>query len=180
VVLEAVQRNTYLCIPTEEDVKMKITDKRLRSIIREEVSKILEYEQYVDEDGNVYDDEGNVSHRGSSFGRRYGGQTYTGTRSPWSGREDRFKRRRDSLGQTEEPRKSRIGAVKAALEVEENKFLRSILQQLEAGRTLSAKQKTIVKKIMTKIAKDAGMDATQAIKLFERKTKVRNSKRRMK
>ena len=146
--------------------KMKISKKQLQKIIKEESIRLFEYEQYVDEDGNVYDDEGNVSRRGSSFGRRYGGQTYTGTRTPWSGR-------RRSYNYAGAPKNAgQIAAVKAVLDVKEDKFLKSILQQLEAGKTLSEKQKKIVRKIITKIAKDSGMDSAEAIKLFENFNKI--------
>ena len=137
---------------------MKISRKQLRKII-------LEYEQYVDEDGNVYDDEGNVSRRGSSFGRRYGGQTYTGTRTPWSGRGRSSGRSHDYTGAPKNA--GQIAAVKAVLDVKDNNFLRSILQQLEAGKSLSQKQKAVVKKIIEKTAKDSGMESSDALALFE-------------
>ena len=151
---------------------MKITGKNLRKIIREEVSKLLEYEQYVDEDGNVYDDEGNVSRRGSSFGRRYGGETYTGTRPPWSG-----SRRRSSTPVQIEP--TQVNAVKAVLDVKENKFLRSILSQLEGGRKLSDKQKKIVRRIIKKTTEEAGMvGGEEAAALFESKVLNRIKRKR--
>jgi len=143
---------------------MKVTKRQLKNII-------LEYEQYVDEEGNVYDDEGNVSRRGKSFGRQYGGQTYTGTRTPWSRKSDKFKRRRDSMGQIEEPRKSRIEAIESALETKPNKFLHSILDQLRQGRTLSSKQKNIVKKILSKVAPDS-------VSLFENRKVTKRQLRR--
>ena len=124
---------------------MKITKQQIRQII-------LEYEQYVDEDGNVYDDEGNVSRRGGAFGRQYGGQTYTGTRPPW---RDKFSRRRASAGQIEEPRKSRIEAIKTAISKKPNNFLSSILTQLQDGRQLSSKQKAVVRKIMSGLSPES-------------------------
>ena len=42
---------------------MKITKTQLRQIIKEEKAKLLESEQYVDDEGNIYDDEGNVTLR---------------------------------------------------------------------------------------------------------------------
>jgi hypothetical protein len=138
---------------------VKITKRQLRRVIREEASRLLEYEQYVDEDGNVYDDEGNVSRRGRSFGQRYGGQTYTGTRPPWSSRRPYRAPNPQKLKQ--------VDAIKAVLEVKDNKFLQSILQQLESGKTLSDKQKKIVVKIIKKTAEEAGMDSDQALALFE-------------
>ena len=126
---------------------MKITKRQLRKIIREEVTRLLEYEQYVDEEGNVYDDEGNVSRRGREFGRRYGGDTY-GLNAPWR------ERRSSGIGTSRSATvdRTQINAIKAVLDVKEDKFLSSILQQLEAGRTLSAKQKTIVRRIIKQIA----------------------------
>jgi hypothetical protein len=147
---------------------MKTTKKQLKRIIREEVSRILEYEQYVDEDGNVWDDEGNVTRHGASFGQRYGGETYTGTNPPWSARSGRSARRSSSSKNSPQ-----IDMIKVILDVKEDKFLRSILQQLEAGRTLSVKQKAIVRKIITKTAKGSGVDSAKAITLFEsRKTRL--------
>ena len=49
-----------------------------------------------------------------------------------------------------------IAAVEAALKIKPNNFLTSVLSQLKKGRGLSAKQKSIVKKI---IAKSAPEDA---------------------
>ena len=141
---------------------MKLTEQKLRKMVRD---ILLEYEQYVDEEGNVWDDEGNVTRRGSKFGQRYGGQTYTGTRTPWSSRKPYRPPNPQKLKQ--------VDAVKAVLDVKDNKFLRSILQQLEAGKTLSQKHKSIVKKIIARIAKDAGMDSTQSLALFEGKLLTR-------
>jgi len=118
---------------------MKVTKKQLRRII-------LEYEQYVDEDGNVYDDEGNVSRRGAAFGRRYGGETYTGTRPPWSGRSNK-PRKTSYVGAGANA--EQIAAVEA-LKPKPETFLGSILKQLKAGRGLSSKQKVVVRKIMKK------------------------------
>ena len=148
---------------------MKISKKQLKRIIREarmmDVSpspmksiaqpsirdaikkqRLLEYERYVDEDGNVWDDEGNVTRRGSSFGRRYGGETYTGTSAPWDGRRSRRKTSYVGTGANAE----QIKAVEAAIAVKPNNFLTSILEQLKKGRGLSAKQKSIVRKIIVK------------------------------
>ena len=121
--------------------------------------RLVEYEQYVDEDGNVYDDEGNVSRRGRSFGRQYGGQTYTGTRPPWSGRS-KYKSTRKTSYVGADSNADQIAAVEAAIAVKPNNFLTSILKQLKKGRGLSAKQKSIVKKIIVK-------NDAEAAKLFE-------------
>ncbi len=49
----------------------------------------------------------------------------------------------------------KIAAVQAALAIKPNNFLKSILSQLERGRGLSGKQKSIVKKILGKVDPDA-------------------------
>ena len=123
---------------------MKITRKQLRKLI-------MEYEQYVDEDGNVYDDEGNVSRRGKAFGRRYGGGTY-GLRGLPSG-GGRSRRKTSYVGA--DANADQIAAVEAALSAKPNKFLQSILDQLKKGRGLSSKQKGIVKKILMKTDAEA-------------------------
>ena len=134
---------------------MKITRKQIRNLI-------LEYEQYVDEDGNVYDDEGNVSRRGKSFGSRYGGGTY-GLNSPWSRRGSRTQSSRASSSRNSGGAKqavAQIAALEAALEAKPSNFLQSILDQLSKGRSLSQKQKGVVKKILAKTA-------PESVSLFE-------------
>jgi len=135
---------------------MKITKRQLREInklatgklLKEEAAALLEYEQYVDEDGNVYDDEGNVSRRGKEFGRRYGGGTY-GTRGlPPQRSHSSSRRKTTSVGAS--ANKEKIAAVEAALAAKPNNFLQSILSQLKQGRGLSSKQLSIVKKILVK------------------------------
>ena len=139
---------------------MKITKRQLRRIIKEEKQKLLkEYEQYVDEDGNVWDDEGNVTRKGAAFGRQYGGQTYAGTRTPWSG-GGRYRSQRKTSYVGASANAEQITAVEKVLATKSNNFLSSILTQLKKGRGLSSKQKSIVKKIMAKSSPD---DA----KLFE-------------
>ena len=119
----------------------------------EERSRLMEYEQYVDEDGNVYDDEGNVTRRGKSFGRRYGGGTYRGARGLPSSR-------RKTTSVAPGANTEKISAVIKALEVKPNNFLKSILDQLRRGRGLSSKQNAIVRKILAK-------SDPEAAKLFE-------------
>ena len=123
----------------------------------EERTRLMEYEQYVDEDGNVYDDEGNVTRRGKSFGRRYGGGTY-GTRGLPPSRRSSSRRKTTFAGSAANA--PLIAAVEAALSVKSNNFLQSILDQLKKGRGLSSKQKAIVKKILVKTDPEAA-------KLFE-------------
>ncbi len=122
--------------------------------VTEERTRLMEYEQYVDEDGNVYDDEGNVTRRGKSFGRRYGGGTYRGARGLPSSR----KRKTTFAGSAANA--PLVAAVEAALAVKPNNFLKSILDQLKKGRGLSSKQKAIVRKILVK-------SDPEAAKLFE-------------
>ena len=129
--------------------KVKITKRQLRKIIKEEKAKLLEYEQYVDDEGNIYDDEGNVTQAGKRFGRQYGGETYGGTKPPWG---------TASAGRAD----PKIAAVEGALAQKSNSFLKSILVQLKDGRGLSAKQKAMVRKIIVKY------DPTAA-SLFERR-----------
>ena len=118
---------------------------------------LLEYEQYVDEDGNVYDDEGNVSRRGKEFGRRYGGGTY-GLHGLPRGGGYTPRRKTSYVGQSANA--ELIAAVEAVLDIKPNNFLKSILDQLKKGRGLSTKQKSIVHKIVSKFDADAA-------KLFE-------------
>ena len=140
---------------------MKMTGKQLRKIISEEVKRILEYEQYVDEDGNIYDDEGNVTRKGRAFGRRYGGQTY-GTNAPWqrSSSSSRYSKPRKTSYVGSGANAEKIAAVMKAIEAKPNNFLSSVLDQMKKGRGLSAKQNSIVKKILMKTDPDAA-------KLFE-------------
>ena len=137
---------------------MRITKRQLRRIIREEKRRRLqEYEQYVDSEGNVYDDEGNVDRRGAAFGRKYGGETYLGTKQPWN------RGRRSSV--TASPgsvRGKQLAAVEAYLAVKPNKFLQSLADQMNAGRRMSDKQIAVMKKILVK------HDPTAA-ELFENK-----------
>ena len=124
-------------------------------------SALLEYEQYVDEDGNIWDDEGNVTRKGSAFGRQYGGGTY-GTNAPWQGgrSRSRYSSRRKTTSVSAGANDDKIAAIKKALDAKPNNFLTSILKQLQANRGLSSKQKAIVKRILAKTSPD---DA----KLFE-------------
>jgi hypothetical protein len=132
---------------------MLITKLILEQIIQEELDLVLEYEQYVDEEGNIYDDEGNVTPMGREFGRKYGGQTY-GSRPPWGS----LPRRRSSYSRPRPARKTsyvgadvlsgKIAALESALRKKHNEFILSILKQLKKGRTLSIKQREIVLKFL--------------------------------
>ena len=150
---------------------MKITKKQLRRVIKEERQKLFkEYEQYVDEDGNIWDDEGNVTRRGAAFGRQYGGGTY-GTNAPWSGGRSRSsyssKRKTSYVGA--DANADQIAAVEKAIASKPNKFLSSVLTQLQKGRGLSSKQKSIVKKILSKSsAEDAALFEGYKMKITKR------------
>jgi len=124
--------------------EMKITKRQLRRIIKEE-KKLLEYERHVDKDGNIYDDEGNVERRGSSFGSRYGGETYAGTSAPWDNK------RSNTGGPDNNSANSNLKkAIETSLTSKSNNFLKSILDQMIAGKTLSSKQMSVVEKILVK------------------------------
>jgi len=130
-----------------------------------ESEMLKEYEQYVDEDGNIYDDEGNVTKMGRDFGRQYGGGTY-GTNAPWHGRRSRYSSRRKTTNVGTSANAEKIAAVEAALEAKPNNFLTSILKQLKAGRGLSSKQNKIVSRILSKSSKEAAA-------LFEFREKIK-------
>ncbi len=125
---------------------MKLKDSILQEIVTKTAKLLCEYEQYVDEDGNIHDDEGNVTRMGKDFGRQYGGDTY-GTNAPWRGQTSK-PRRTSYVGANSNA--DQIKAVEGALSVKPNNFLTSILNQLRAGRGLSGKQKGIVKRIIKK------------------------------
>ncbi len=125
---------------------MKINETKLRHMVRD---ILLEYEQYVDEEGNVWDDEGNVTRRGSKFGQKYGGQTYTGTRAPW-GRGGGGSSRRGNL---DAGRRNRwLDQISQALELKpNNKFLQSLEDQVNRDYALSGKQLKILQKILNEL-----------------------------
>lgn len=150
---------------------MKITKGELRKLIRE-------YEQYVDEDGNVWDDEGNVTRKGAAFGRRYGGGTY-GTNAPWQGgrSRSRYSSRRKTTHVGTSANADKIAAVEKALEAKPNNFLTSVLTQLKAGRGLSSKQNKIVSRILSKSDKEAAslFEAASLQEFWGKKEKVKKS-----
>ena len=157
---------------TSQEILELVAEIRKKMNHTSSASTLLEYEQYVDEDGNVYDDEGNVTKRGSAFGRRYGGGTY-GTRGLPPARSKSGSTSRSYSSSSS--RRAMLTALQAAVKNEDrpNKFLTSIISQLNVGRTLSSKQKGIVKKILVKLA-------PESVALFESgdttalKNKLRN------
>ena len=126
----------------------KITKSQLRKVVREGIAILLEYEQYVDEDGWLHDDEGNKKF----VGKDVTPGTYGLHDSPLSRGSSRSKYRspqRKTSYVGEDANAQKIAAVEK-LSPKPGTFLGSILQQLKKGRGLSAKQKAIVKKIMVK------------------------------
>ena len=124
---------------------MKLNETKLRQMVRD---ILLEYEQYVDEEGNVHDDEGNVSRRGSKFGQKYGGETYTGTSPPWGGGGGGRKRGNMGGGR----RNSFLDQIGKALELKpNNKFLLSLEDQVIRDHSPSGKQINILRKIQKEL-----------------------------
>ena len=133
---------------------MKITKKQLKRIIKEEAADCLK--DY-----------------------RAGGLTY----EEYLDCVKRFEQEEEDYGYRYRPRKTsyvgasaneeKIAAIQSALADKPNKFLQSILSQLQRGRGLSGKQKAIVKRIMAK--KDPS-----AVGLFEaNKTLSKSTLRRI-
>jgi hypothetical protein len=102
---------------------------------------LLEYEQYVDDDGYAHDDEGNVSF----VGRRYAPGTY--------GLHD-LPNGYDVAGRG--PSRKAVSrdlenAVRRALTRSDSKFLRSILGQIEDGMGLTDNQLAAVGRVLDKM-----------------------------
>ena len=133
----------------------KLTQEDVRNFISKEVKTLLEYEQYVDEDGYLYDDEGNKTYVGKGVAPGTYGLRDSPLRGGRGSSRSRYRspRKTSYVGNT--ANKEKIAAIQAALESKPNNFLKSILDQLEQGRDLSAKQKGIVKKILKKIDSDS-------------------------
>lgn len=131
---------------------MKITKTQLRQIIKEEAADCysdyraggLTYEEYQDCLKRFADEED------------YGYQ--------------RRPRKTTNVGAS--ANEDKIAAVQAALAIKPNKFLKSILTQLQNGRGLSGKQKSIVKSIIRK-------SDPEAAKVFESKTPAKITKRQL-
>ena len=146
-----------------DGLQKAIIDKTVkdREEAEEEKQELLEYERHVDKDGNVYDDEGNVERRGSSFGRRYGGETYAGTSAPWDNKQNT-----PNVSSASSANTNLQKAIEISLASKPSNFLESILDQILAGKTLSNKQIVIVKKILVK------QDPTTSNLFKENKMKV--------
>ena len=131
---------------------MQLSERKLRLLIREAL--LLEYEQYVDEEGNVYDDEGNVTRRGRAFGRRYGGGTY-GTRGLPRGGYSSSTRPRKTGYVGADANKEKIKVLQDVLKIKPSDFLTSIIDQLSRGRSLSQKQLKIVRRMVKRHAPES-------------------------
>ena len=124
---------------------MRITKGELRRIIREEANRLDESEVYV-RDGIATDDEGNTYRTSMPDGLYKASQVRGGYGSY---RDDRYPPRKTQyVGAS--ALQPMIAAVQAALATKPNSFLQSVLDQMEAGRMPSAKQKSIVKRIIKK------------------------------
>lgn len=104
-----------------------------------EMIQILEYEQYVDDEGYAHDDEGNVSF----VGKRHGGETY-GLRGP-VGRD---------IPRRNAPDPKLVASIRGALNFKYNKFLASLLDQVERGRGLTPKQVQIANKVLEQLREE--------------------------
>jgi DNA-binding phage protein len=102
-----------------------------------EMIEILEYEQYVDDEGYSYDDEGNVSF----VGKKYGGETY-GLHGVPTGRD---------IPRRNAPDPKLVASIRGALEFRHNNFLASLLNQVERGRGLTPKQTQIAHKVLEQL-----------------------------
>jgi hypothetical protein len=130
-------------------IKNKTISKHdLRSIIKEEVTRLLKEEEY-----DYYRD-----YKAGTITRdEYLQLVKDFQRSSYP----QYTRKTSYVGA--DANQAQIAAVEAALEKKPNNFLTSILSQLQAGRGLSAKQKGIVKKILQKVSPDL-------VSLFEGKS----------
>ena len=121
---------------------MKITRKQIRKIIAESLLKeeaadcIKDYMRMGYTKAQAYEE------CGESMSSSYGGS-----------RRSSYRRKTSYVGAAANA--EQIAAVETALEAKPNKFLQSVLGQLQQGRGLSSKQKGIVKKILVKTDPEA-------------------------
>ena len=130
----------------KSEIAMKITKRQLRQIIKEEKIRILN-----EEPSDYYRDyrAGSISYEEyqqlvKDYERRTGGG---------SSSRPRYRRKTSYVGA--DANAAQIAAVEAAIETKPSRFLSSVLDQLQRGRGLSSKQKSIVKKILRKSDADA-------------------------
>lgn len=122
-------------------------------------ANLVEYEVYV-KDGWAYDDEGNRERVKGIADGVYGGSEFSrmvrGTRRGPSYGRARYSR------QPSPANAEQVQAIDRALEYQPgSRFLRSIRDQLAAGRPLSDKQRRVVREILI------GLGGTASAKLFE-------------
>ena len=133
---------------------MKISKRQLRRIIKEEAADCLKDYRLG---GMTYQEYKDCLKRFDDIESQGGGYGGGGSRYP------RYRRKTSYVGV--EANQEQIAAVENALAAKPNNFLSSILTQLQGGRGLSGKQKSIVKRIVSK--HDPG-----AASLFENKARI--------
>lgn len=122
--------------------------------LAEELRVLIEREVWVDDQGYAHDDEGNRWYVGMASG------TYSYREVP-PPRDDRPGRRpyRPKYNRARTPKKVKMSkeaeaqakVLEDAIAKRKNKFLSSILSQVQAGRTLSDKQNLAVRRILHKL-----------------------------
>jgi len=112
-------------------------------VLLERLEALDESEVWVDVNGYAHDDEGNVWRVGTQHSGHHGksGSLGGGSRRP----------RSTFRGSKPSQDMAKIAALAKALERRHNNFLSSVSQQLTRGRTLSEKQKKIVREILHKL-----------------------------
>lgn len=139
---------------------MNITKRQLKRIIKEEKAKLLN-----EEGADCIKDYMRMGYsRAQAYKECDDGSDDYSTYSSYS-RRPKFK----TAYRTATSNAPQIAAVEAALAIKPNNFLSSILDQLKNGRSLSSKQKPIVKRIIKK------NDPTAAA-LFESSARVKKRK----
>jgi hypothetical protein len=148
---------------------MKITERQLRRLIKEESQKLLN-----EEPSDYYRD-----YRNGSISYEEYQQMVKDYESRTGGSGSRNSNYRPSSRKTSyvgsDANADQIAAVEAALSAKPNNFLTSVLGQLKNGRGLSGKQKSIVKSIIKKTDPSAaGIFETKKNKMKITKRQLRN------
>lgn len=104
---------------------------------------LVEWEASVDDDGYAWDDEGNKWF----VGKQYAGGTYGLGQLPMGGEESRWEKRNRKDADSGW-NKTRMDAIEKAIKSRPDKFLSSVLKQLGQRGSLSAKQASVVVKIL--------------------------------
>tara|TARA_R110001592_G_scaffold57545_1_gene174852 strand:- start:11805 stop:12506 length:702 start_codon:yes stop_codon:yes gene_type:complete len=146
--------------------KMKITKRQLQ-----EISKIATKKLLKEEPSDYYRDykSGSISYE--EYQQMV--KDYEHRTGDSGSRTTNYRRPRRSIYLGSSSNADQIAAVEASLNAKPNNFLVSILSQLKNGRDLSGKQKSIVKRIVSK--NDPSFAA-----LFESGTKIKITKRQLK